>query len=352
MQLKKIGWNKFFEDIYEDKTLKPGRIFREMKKNFMIFSKDGKREAIVSDLLWKKAFVKSELPVVGDWILFSEIPNSNIVKIEKVLQRKSKFSRKVKDTFGRNYSKAGGSDEQIISANIDIVFLVIALDRDFKVQKIERYLTLIRNSGTKPVLILNKADQCKNPQKYLDETKRICGDTDVFVISAKEEIGVENLYDYLEEGKTITVIGSSGVGKSTLINHFLGYKKMFVNQNRESDRRGRHTTTHRELILLPSGAMLIDNPGIRDVKLVATEESLNETFADIEELSKDCKFRNCQHLEEPGCAVKKAIITGEITEKRYANFIKLRSEVRTFKTRKYFSDKYRESGKWKEKKFK
>ncbi|MDD3051293.1 MAG: ribosome small subunit-dependent GTPase A [Candidatus Cloacimonetes bacterium] len=350
MNLSDLGWKDFFENSFSEyKTIgyQAGRVAFETKNKYLIFCENGEKEAILSDKLWKGAFYRSELPAVGDWVAFSEIENSEQVKIQAVLPRFSKFSRKAVNTYGRNFDKGGGSEEQIISVNVDTIFLVISMDRDFNLRKIERYLTMIWDSGANPVIVLNKSDLTSHPEEYINDVQAITMGLPVISMSAAQKNGIEKIIDHIQTGKTISLIGSSGVGKSTIINALLDEDKMYVSANRETDKRGRHTTTHRELILLPDGGILIDNPGMRDIKSIASEEALDETFSDVTELISQCRFKNCQHDTEPDCAVKEAIRIGTLSAERYESYLKLQREIAYYSKRKFFRKKYEESGRWK-----
>ena len=331
MKLEEFGWNSYFEERYEEykeEGLIIARVAWEQKNLYGIFTESGEEQAILSDSLFMNAFSSIELPAVGDWILCRRKEDFDKLFIERILPRRSKFSRKGKNTYGRNYQKEGSSDEQIISANIDTVFLVVSMDRDFNLRKIERYLTLIWDSGSNPVIILNKADQCDYPQWYFTETESVSLGIPVHVVSALKNEGITELEKYLQSGKTVTLIGSSGAGKSSIINCIIGEEKQYVSYLREGDKRGRHTTTTREMIIITGGGILIDNPGMRDIQLSVSETTLDRTFYDIVELEKQCRFRNCEHDTEPGCAIKQAIEDGELEAERFENYQKLQREVR------------------------
>ncbi len=329
-QLHELGWNEAWESAfqpYKDKGLIPARICQEMKNSFGIIMETGESTAVLSDLLWKAAKNRTLLPAIGDWVAVQRKDSRDPYKIMSILPRSSCFSRKAKNTFGRNYDKAGSSDEQVLSANVDIVFLMIALDFDYNLRKIERYMSLIWESGAKAVILLNKADLCGDYEDKVEEVKTICADIPVHAISALDDWGLETIRAYLGRGITISLIGSSGVGKSTLINALTGEEKMQVGEIRRADGRGRHTTARREMIILPTGGVLIDNPGLRDIKIIGTEISLERTFEDIVQLEKHCRFSDCQHDTEPDCAVKDAIERGILDQKRLDSYQKLQSEL-------------------------
>jgi len=337
INLKTLGWNNILNmqfAKFQINGFKPARVSSEQKNSYKVITENGEFIAKMSDKLWFETFDRSELPVVGDWVAVSNLDKMENIIIQNVLPRKSKFSRKALDSYGRNFSKEGISEEQILSANIDIVALVIALDDDFNLRKIERYMTLMWDSGAEPVIILNKTDDCHNYAKFVKKVENISNGIPVYAISAKENYGLENLLKYIKPGKTISFIGSSGVGKSTIINRILGEDRMLVYEIRDADHRGRHTTTHRQLLLLPDGGILIDNPGMRDIKVIGDPKNLNRTFQDIVSLSNNCRFRNCNHHQEPGCAVREAISLGKLAEKRLDNFLKLKRDMENLEKRR------------------
>lgn len=343
VNLYDLGWNKFFEACmkdYEHENYSPGRIAKEFKNLYWIYSEKGEEQAILSDKLFMSIFSNVELPAVGDWVVFSRKDNFEKLVIEKVLPRQTKFSRKGKNTYGRNFSKEGSSEEQIISANVNTVFLVMSLDRDFNERKLERYLTLVWDSGSEPVIVLNKADQCDNTGEYKARAENVSCGVPVLITSAENNEGIDELRKYIIPGKTITLTGSSGVGKSSLINCIAGEEKQYVSHVREGDKRGRHTTTNREMIILPEGGILIDNPGMRDIKLSVDEEILDKTFSDITELFTKCRFRNCRHETEPGCAVREALENGSLSYDRWENYLKLQREALHYTRRKKQREKF------------
>lgn len=330
MNLKDLGWNDLLQKEFIEFNMKdcfPARVSAEQKNSYQVLMESGEHRALLSDKIWFDSFERSEMPVVGDWVIVSVPISAEHRVIKKVMTRKSKFSRKSLDSYGRNFSKAGTSEEQILSANMDIVALVIALDNDFNLRKIERYMTLMWDSGAEPVILLNKADDCPDYERYVMDAEAISYGIPIHPISAKEGFGMENVLKYCQRGKTVTFIGSSGVGKSTIINYLLGEDRMKVFAIRDADHRGRHTTTHRQLIPFHKGGILIDNPGMRDIKVMGDPSNLDLTFRDIIELSAQCKFRNCRHETEPDCAIKEAIENGNLAEKRYLNYLKLKREL-------------------------
>jgi len=292
-----------------------------------------------------RAGVGKEYPAVGDWVVIKPLINEQKGIIHAVLPRKSKFSRKV----------AGErTEEQIVAANIDTVFIVSGLDggRNFNRRRIERYLTLAWSSGVTPVMVLNKVDLCPDIDSYVRSVEGIAPGTSVHPVSAKERIGLAILRNYLTKGKTTAFLGSSGVGKSALINSLFGVEKQETGEVREDDRMGRHTTTKRELILLPGGGIVIDTPGMREIQMWAGEEDLNGAFHDIEALAKQCRFSDCSHNVESGCAVRAAVEQGDLDPVRLESYRKLQNELiylasrEEGSTRLYEKLKYKKIAKW------
>ncbi|MCK4979039.1 MAG: ribosome small subunit-dependent GTPase A [Candidatus Delongbacteria bacterium] len=335
--LTNYGWSQFFENNfteYKELNYQPARVTKESINQYWLMTENGEEKAKLSTKFFMDTFGKEQLPVVGDWVAVQKPEGSEKFYIEAVLPRKTRLIRKGKDTFGRNFVKAGDGGIRVISSNIDTVFYVASLDhRDFNITKIERYLVMLYESGAQPVLILNKKDICPEYEEHIKKVKNIAGDLPVFAVSAIDLDGFDELFDYLKEGQTVSFIGSSGVGKSSIVNVLMGEDVMYVSNIREGDKRGKHTTTHREMIIFPEGGILIDNPGIRDLKPVASQEALENTFEDIYELESMCKFSNCTHNNEPGCAINEALETDELSEKRYENYLTLKREARFFEKR-------------------
>lgn len=325
IDLVTYGWNATLAEQfapYAAEGLIPARIAREHTHIYRVYTADGDRLARVTGRFRHEARDRQTFPAVGDWVALRPGEGAANAKIFAVLPRKSKFSRKVSGET---------VEEQIIAANIDTVFLVSALDGEFNLRRLERYLVLARESRARPVIILNKMDLCTNVPAVIDEVKGVATDVPTRAVSAARNEGLESLQVYLSPGDTVAVLGSSGVGKSTLINRLLGEDRQRIREVRASDRRGRHTTTNRELILMPGGALMIDTPGLREIQLWETEGGVRDTFDDIEALAPDCFFRDCQHLEEPRCAVKAAVAGGRLTAKHLGSYHKLREELRELK---------------------
>ncbi|MCP4151985.1 MAG: ribosome small subunit-dependent GTPase A [bacterium] len=325
IDLETLGWNPAFRaafDEYRAQGYAPGRISRKDKSGYMVYSEFGELTAGVPGKMMHKIDRKSELPAVGDWVALELRLKEGNALIHAVLPRKGCFTR--------NIPSAGSAvtEEQVIVANVDTVFLVTAMDRDFNLRRLERYITLAYNSGADPVIILNKSDLCENVAGLMLEVETVAPGVPVHAVCATREEGLDSLHNYMGEGKAIALIGSSGVGKSTLINRFLGEEKMKVSALGKRTGKGRHTTTHRELVLLHGGGMLIDSPGMRELQLWGSEELLETTFKEIDTLSAECRFNDCGHIDEPGCAVREAVEKGLLDRERFISYFKQKNEIK------------------------
>lgn len=318
---KQFGWNEIREtqrQEWEDTTATPGRILVEHKRMYRIATDDGELLGEISGKMRFDALSRLDYPAVGDWVMVHARPEEGKATIQGILPRQSFFSRKVAGTT---------LEQQIVASNVDTVFLVNALNQDFNIRRMERYLVMAYESGANPVFVLTKADLCDDVEEKRQLVENIAFGVPIHVVSALTNTGIEDLEPYLQEGKTVALLGSSGAGKSTLTNLFLGEEIQLVREVREDDDRGKHTTTHRELFRLPTGALLIDTPGMRELQLWEADSSSDHGFSDIKELAEQCKFRDCTHKAEPGCAVQGAIMSGELDEGRFQSYKKLLREL-------------------------
>ena len=315
MELSDLGWNEFFARAFAphaEAGLVPARVVLEHKHTYVLWSESGELTGKVRGRLLRGA-VRAELPAVGDWVAVKKRENSSDVSIQEVLPRRTRFSRRA----------AGQRDEeQIVAANIDVLLLVSGLDVDFNPRRIERYLALARGGGAEPVILLNKLDLCDETEKRLELVRGLSGGAPVFAVSAETGAGIDRLSPFIAARKTVALLGSSGVGKSTLVNRLIGEKRQSVGEVKEDDGRGRHTTTRRELIRLPGGGLLIDTPGIRELQFWGSvPDDLNRSFPEILKLGEECRFADCRHEAEPGCRVRAALDAGELGAKRFASFL-------------------------------
>lgn len=287
------------------------------------------RPAIVTGRFRHEALATSDYPAVGDWVALEPTsptagPDESAV-IAAILPRRSAFRRQTGEANRRGGAQLAG--EQILAANVDIAFLVAGLDRDFSLRRMERYLAVSWSSGVTPVIVLNKLDIADDLEGRLAAVQAIAPGVPIVILSALTGDHLADLSEYLLAGRTAVVLGSSGVGKSTLVNALLGEQRQATGAVRDDDSRGRHTTTHRELFGLPGGALLIDTPGIRSLEIAGADEGVETVFEDIDALALGCRFSDCQHASEPGCAVRAAIAAGSLGEDRLASFRKLQREA-------------------------
>ena len=291
------------------------RVSLQEKGLYHILSAEGEQPATVSGRFQYVAATVSDYPAVGDYVM-ADLNGGDTAVIHHVLPRMSVFLRR---------AAGAAKTEQVVAANVDTVFLCMALNNDFNLRRLERYLTVARESGAAPVVLLTKSDLCGDLPEKLAQAESVAAGADIVSVSAMEDEGYNRLADYLVKGETLAFVGSSGVGKSTLINRLLGEDRLRTNGLRNDD-KGRHTTTHRELLILPCGAAVIDTPGMRELGIWNASEGITATFADIEALAEKCRFKNCTHSTEPGCAVRAAIERGELSGERLSSYEKLRKE--------------------------
>lgn len=319
--LHTLGWKPDFETSFAsfaEQGFVAGRVALEHKRIYRVYSEHGELLAEVSGKLRYLATGREDYPAVGDWVVLQARPEEGKATIHGILPRKSKFSRK----------QAGmTTEEQLVATNVDTLFLVNAMNNDFNLRKIERYLIMAWESGANPVILLSKADLCDDVEEKLAAVESIAIGVPIHVISSLQNEGIDALAPYVREGQTVALVGSSGVGKSTLINRLAGLEVMDTGGIREGDDKGRHTTTHRELIVLPEGGLLIDTPGMRELQLWEADEGFDNSFRDIEEIAAQCRFGDCGHRSEPSCAVKAALEDGSLDQGRFSNYLKMQREL-------------------------
>jgi ribosome biogenesis GTPase len=317
--LRRWGWDDGMEQAFAPLRadgLAAARIVLEDRGRYRLQTADGERDAKVSGRLRHAAESREELPAVGDWVAVRI--EDEAATIHGVLPRRSRFVRKV----------AGPSTEpQVVAANVDVVFVVVGLDREDKPRLIERYLTVAWDSGARPVVLLNKADLVTDVAERVAEIVPSALGVSLYAVSTRAPSGLDPLFRHLEPALTAAFLGPSGVGKSTIVNRLLGAEAQRTGEVRAADHRGRHTTGRRQLVALPGGALVIDTPGMRELQLWDAEEGLTETFADAAALARECRFRDCSHEDEPGCALRKAVADGRFPAGRLASYHKLRREL-------------------------
>jgi ribosome biogenesis GTPase len=323
MNLSELGWDSFFEEGFlqhKDGGLIPARIAREDRQTYLLMSEPGELTGRVSGRFSHDADSKGEFPGVGDWVAARELPDEQKATIHAILPRKSCFARQ---------SPGGRTEAQVVAANVDTVFIVSGLDggRAFNLRRIERYLALAWESGASPVIVLNKVDVCPDVEACVKEAETIAFGVPVYPVSATKCVGLDLLRGHLTSGLTAALLGQSGVGKSALVNALLGAERQPTAAVREDDLKGRHTTTRREMVFLPGGSIIIDTPGMRELQMWGDESSVAETFSDIEELATQCRFRDCQHQREPGCAIHSAIGQGVLDAGRLESYLRLQREM-------------------------
>ncbi|NLV39691.1 MAG: ribosome small subunit-dependent GTPase A [Candidatus Hydrogenedentes bacterium] len=322
---------------YLGRGWEPARVVCEHREAYVAAGASGDLWAELSGRFRHEHPARAEWPAVGDWVAVSPREEEDAATVHAVLPRRSRFSR----------TAAGDrTEEQVVAANVDVVFLVTSLDGDFNLRRLERYLTVAWDSGARPVVVLNKADLCGEVDARVAEAEAAAPGAPVAVLSAATGRGVDALRALLPPGATGALLGSSGVGKSSLVNALLGRERQAVRAVRADDSRGRHTTTQRELIPLPGGGLIMDTPGMRELQIWSDDDGLETAFADVEALAAQCRFADCTHENEPGCAVRAALEGGTLDGGRFRSYEKLRREIRYQELRQEQSARQIEKTRW------
>ncbi|MDF1811428.1 MAG: ribosome small subunit-dependent GTPase A [Verrucomicrobiales bacterium] len=331
LSLEELGWNADFEKAFKPFYKKhwiPGRLIRDNKISYGAILEGGEEwEVFMSGKVYHAAEANAELPAVGDWVAVDPGSDDDEPMIRARLERQTCFSRKV---------PGKSTEEQVIAANVDTVFVVTDAGTDFNLRRMERYFTLIARSKAQPVVLVNRSDLYAEEENEAAARaiQKLNPHADIHITSAIHENGVEIIRSHLKPGKTVTLVGSSGVGKSSIVNQLLGEEWQVTGEVNEVSGKGRHTTTAREIVILPEGGLLIDNPGIREVHLWTDEQTLYEQFADIEEISRECKFHDCKHGSDKGCAVREAVDSGRLDWMRYQGYLRLDDEIHELKSKR------------------
>jgi len=327
LSLTELGWNEQLENDFPDGVgLVPGRVTVERRGAYAVATAEGDAWAELAGKLRYETMYRGQLPAVGDWVAL-QLRQEGKATIRGVLPRRTAIVRK---------TNLGETEEQVLAANVDTIFLVSSLNRDLNVRRIERYLATAWESGADPAIILNKADLCPVDERaeLIAEVEAVAFGVPVHTVSAVTGEGMDELHPYLAPGRTAVMLGSSGVGKSTLVNRLTGTDELATQEIRAGDDRGRHTTSHRELIVLPGGGLVIDTPGLRELQLWESSGGMTEAFSDVEELASTCRFTDCAHETEPGCAVREAIRSGRLPCERLESYRKLQRELARLERRR------------------
>lgn len=312
-----LKWNEDFLPLRKHGWI-PGRVATEDKHFYSVVTEDGEVLAQIAGKLLHDSKGNCDLPKVGDWVAVARLANEEKAVIHHVLPRRTRLSRKVP---GRE------TEEQVLATNIDVAFVVHPLDGTFNARRLQRHLVMVRESGARAIVVLNKSDLCRELNSAVTVAKASAGEATVVVASAKTGMGLDELRVILQPGMTVVVLGSSGVGKSSLINRLHGEEIQATADVRERDLKGRHVTSSREMILLPGGALIIDTPGLREFHMWVDAAGVVDAFPEIEALATICHFRECRHVGEKRCAVLEAVATGAVARERYESFLKLRGEA-------------------------
>ena len=318
MKLEDLGYGEFFESNRGKDALPVARTLAEHKEAYRVKNTDGEYLAKITGKQMFNALSREDYPAVGDWVTITDLGEQQAV-IHQILPRKTIIKRKA----------SGKNDIQVIAANIDVAFVIESVDRDYNLNRFERYFAIARDGGIIPAIILNKIDLISNEEleSRIDQIKNRFGDIDFITTSTVNNEGLDELKAYIAKGKTYCFLGSSGVGKSSLINKLIGKEVIKTSQISTHTDRGRHTTTSREMYFLENGGIVIDNPGMREVGMTDVGDGIDSLFDEITSLARKCKYVDCTHIHEPGCAVLSAIKTGRLDEDRYNNYLGLKKEA-------------------------
>lgn len=330
IDLTDLGWDETrAEDFspYRAEGLVPGRVSVQHRGAWDVLTEQGELRCDMPGRLVFEASSKAELPAVGDWVAVQPRDDGRAGSIRGLLPRRTKFSRMAAHDPGSEVT-----EEQVLATNVDVVFVVMSLNEDISLRRLERYLTLGWESGAQPVVLLTKADLHPHPETVAVEVETVGPGVPVLVVSVRTGAGLDEMPRHLRPGTTAVFLGSSGVGKSTLVNTLAG-EELFATQEIRRDGKGRHTTTRRELVVLPGGGIVIDTPGMRELQLWRADEGLDEAFSDIHELAAQCRFSDCAHEAEPGCAVQAALADGSLDADRWESFRKLERELEALERR-------------------
>lgn len=317
--LHRLGWSDRWEADFAAQAregLVPGRVSLEHNHVYRVLTREGEWLAEAAGRIKHRASGRHELPAVGDWVALRP-PEAGRATIRAILPRRSQFTRKAAGRL---------TTPQVVAANIDTIFLVTSIEEKLKTRSLERYLVVAQQSGAEPVIVLNKADLSDDAASAAGVARQLAPSVPVVSVSAKTEGGLAPLQTHLRYGRTVALLGPSGVGKSSIVNRLAGSDVLATGEVRLWDKRGRHTSVHRQIVVLESGGVVIDTPGMRELQLWEPEQAVDKTFADIQALAAGCRFRDCHHDREPGCAVKAAAKSGALDPGRYAGYLKLQEE--------------------------